>query len=940
MRAVDELSFKSVRDVFVGRADALNAFQARRADRSRQNGVYYVGSGGVGKTWILKKIFLDAQNEATFLVPDIIDLCVTQHQSIRSLCAAIKRRLPVSDAFRRYDESLTELDASRSKGTMVHPGAVANLEERVIRQFLEGCQQAIEGREVALLFDGFERVQGQYVGHWLLREFLPQIRGLIVALAGRPGSAVPAMPSNVLLYPLQGWELGEARAHILRRSPEASTQLVESVWEHTGGIPLLIDLILNLPAPQMFNAYLARLDDLPEGTLVQESAELQRLLVAPAVPPSRAERLLWAMALLPRRFDQAMLRYLLEQRWSGFRAWDYDGVVKDLAQVPLIKEFPATPTHWLHDEVRCLLAEYVADESLERADYRALIELIVEQYYPQACRHAEPALRAQLRAEQLGYILDRDPLAGLAQYEAYRAESESGHDYDLEELLWIEMRAHLQGFEDRGYRICLRRGEWLRRRSLFPRADEHYEQMISSFPDHRVMIEQEIGAMALRQGDFQRARGTLEASLRDVPAEDHAIVAMVEDNLGRMEERAGRWEQAFEHYVRSFRAAADAGDQERMASVRINRARLYSLRGFYEDAERECNLAIDVLESLPQTSENARRAAYAWMTLGTVHRHRESFEVAGANYHQSLTLAEEGADQETICHCMQQLGINLHLWGRRFRREKHKMATACQYQREAWRYLTQALDMARRTDWREAIAHGLNRLAKVYREADRLQTMGPEYITLPDVAEAFRELQREIRNYEVPFEGGHEGQFLLPGSFAQFDWLRKAARLFELSALVAMDANHYRRALDSLTEYATLLLEMRRYDLVPQVVDMIKHMKGYDYQEGLFGAVCDIIQGDSSCEQGEYAAALEAYKTGYTRLAKQTGYSAYILKDRLWNLAWRFRAQLPHELIPHWCEVLEEEWLAQRVLTARPDLLAMLEDLRLGAAGLPATPRR
>ncbi len=920
----------NVRDLFVGRTQALDAFYRCRESRGAQSGVYYYGRGGLGKTWILAKLIADGRDDPHCVTTEIIDFANTQNHSVCGLRAAIVSRLRVPEAFRGYDEALADLDAWRARGTAIYPGAIAGREERVQQRFLEGCRQAIEGRTVPLLFDSLDRVQQQYVGRWLLREFLPQVPGLLVAIAGRPGPMSADMPDYLLPFRVQGWDLEEAGTHIRRRLPNASEQAVQTIWEYTQGIPLMVDLILDLPAPHPLNQFLAKLDGLPKDLGIQVP-DLQRALVGQFVQPGRRNCLLWAMALLHRRFDLPVLRYLLSQQWSGLKPGDYDAILAELGQARYIRECPELQDYLLQDELRRMVSEYLLDDVLDHAQQRTLLDLMMTQYYPQAIERADADLSSQLRAEQMGYLLDRDPKLGLAQYETYRSDIESAHDYDLEELMWAEVYPHLGRCEDQGYQPCVRRGEWLRRRSLFRKAEEHYARMLDRFPQHRVEISQAMGVVALRQGNFQRARSIFEGSLAHVAPTDYTTIAMIEDNIGQMEERAGQWDDAFAHYARCFRAAIDAGDEERMVSVHINRGHLYSLQGLYEEAKLECNAAIDMLEPLPESFENTRRAVYAWINLGTAQRHTQNFEAAASAYHQSLTLAEQNADQETICHVMQHVGINLHLWGRRFRREKHRMATACQYQREAWRYLTRALDMARKTDWRDVIAHGLNRLAKVYRETDRLQTMGAEYAALPDVAEALAGLQREIRNYDLPFESCYEDQFLFPGSFGQLDWLRKAARLFELSALTAMDANHHRRALDSLTEFAILLLELERYDLVPQVIAKIKHMKGYEYQEGLFGAMCDIIQGDLYCEQGQYDEALEAYRQGYTHLARQTGYASYILNDRLWNLSWRFREQLPREVIPHWCDVLEAEWLSQKVLTARPDMLRMLETFRLDA---------
>lgn len=62
MTEINEIQVsEAVRQRFVGRSEALAKFYLRFAYRHMKNGIYYRGRGGLGKTWILKKILLDNQ---------------------------------------------------------------------------------------------------------------------------------------------------------------------------------------------------------------------------------------------------------------------------------------------------------------------------------------------------------------------------------------------------------------------------------------------------------------------------------------------------------------------------------------------------------------------------------------------------------------------------------------------------------------------------------------------------------------------------------------------------------------------------------------------------------------------------------------------------------------------------------------------------------------
>jgi tetratricopeptide (TPR) repeat protein len=917
---------ETVLQKFMGRGDALAAFYTRLAYRHMKNGVYYYGGGGLGKTWILQKILLDYSYGPCHALTCFIDFFDTRNHSTLGLQTAIRSGLSAPETFRAYDEALQRLNDLRSQGGKVQLGALASLEARANKVFIECCQRAIEGREVILLLDTFERVQQRFVGRWLLQQFLPNVRSLIVAIAGRPSPSPAVMPDNIVCFPLKGLTLEEARAYIHREAAGASEQVVEAIWTHTGGAPLFMELILDLPT-QRFDQLLEELNGLEENVLVQDLPRLKNMLVGEFARPCDLNRTIWAMAYLWRRFDASMLRYVADRTGHELVPLGFDQIREKLAQYVYLKEYAQQPSLSLHDEVRDMLAVYVLPAVDPNRDIQArLYEFIVDHYYPEAVAVADRELERQLRAEQLGYILDSSPDNGLHRYEDYRDRIESTHDYDFEELLWGEVREHLGRFGDDGFRVCRERGEWLHKHSLFQKAEEHYREMVPGSIREHVETKLALGFMLMRQGKIREAKTEFEESRVPVSRDDYHTLATVENDLGQANELAGEWNQALRSYALGLRAAMLAHDYPLMASVYLNRGYLYCLQGQYEHAIAQCKLALELLSRLPATQDNTRRTVYAWMNLGTAHRYSADYSGAAKHYEESLKLARQSRNWEAVADAFQHLGSNAHQWGRDLRRTLRDPSNACALQLQASRHLAEALEMAHESDWKGAIADGLHRMAHIYREVFRLRNLPTENAS-PDLTGALQTLECAMLALQMPFEVEYEHELWVSKQFTQLDWLEKATRLFEVSAVAADEANKPRRALDSLTEVAAVLLELRHYDLVPSVVRRIERIQGSDYQEELFAAIGEIILGDLHFEQQQYSTAREKYETAYPKLARQSGYAAYLLTNRLRMLRWRL-STLPRVMILCWCDALEDAWLAQSPPHVLPDMLDMLERVR------------
>lgn len=934
----------AVKKRFVGRQDALDEFYQRFAYIHMQNGVYYWGGGGTGKTWILQKIYIDNLDDPTRTVTRIIDFFDTRNQSIRGLQASIQERLLVPnlpEVFVPYTTIIAQLEAARSNQQAQQGGQLASLESRANKVFIECCQEAVRDRKVILLLDTFERVQQRDVGQWLLKEFLTQVTGLIVAMAGRPApptSPLPAkVPDNFISYELAGLALADVQEYIQKTWPQLSIpeNIIHSIYEVAEGNPLLLDLIFDLASAE----YIQNLDEVAK---IRGNERLKRDLIQKHFSEaSDLNRVIWAMAYLKRRFDMPTLKFIVDSgELLELVSGGFDEIITRLRSFKFVKEYPEQENHLLHDEMQVIITEYLLEQVDSRWNTRGkLFELVVMNYYSQQIANAEDkgddTLAKQLKAEQFGYMLERSLRGknldeGLRPYRTYRDQVEGSHDYDFEELLWGEVRDQLP--LETGYDIFYERGQWLSKHSLFSKAEEHFSQMLTRYPEREVDILKSLGFSQHRQGNIENAINTFSSGIEKVAKDDFEELADFENLLGQAKRFYGRWDEALDHYTRSLSAYQRITDRSGMGRVYSNRSHIYALQGSYVDAKQEAQRAINLLSALePKSNDIEQRHMFALLNLGTAYRHAGEYDEAEKWYLSCLEKSKQINHLQGRCQALENLGINAYLLGRKAQREKKDFLRDAQLQLQALHYLMDALSIAGGVEWQSALADGLSRLARVYEELHRLVSLTRDMKKTPlELQIAIQDLENNGRVYQPATEIEYEHDLLMRGDFSQLNWLEKSARLFELSYLIADESEDFHRALDSLMEFARLLLDLQLFTIVPIVINRMERIKGYDYQEMLFSAIAGITQADLDFEQEKYQSALDGYVISYADLAKQTGYASYLLTDRLISLDVRIR-RLPIVERINWCDRLEDAWLKQSVSTVRPDMLRLLEDIRFDA---------
>jgi hypothetical protein len=956
------------REDFIERPDALAQFKACCAVPKPPElcGVYFCGPGGQGKTYILRWLYEIYAGDEAYTVLPLIDFYNTENHSIGGLQRTIRVALGADEAFDAYDLAVADLEAARDAGRDV--SIIAGLRARVERAFLTALNTTAARRPVVLLFDTFERVQNRDVGQWVTETLLPNLNYLCVAIAGRPEPEPAEMPVGVGLYDLSGFAFEETLAFFAERSPDLPEEDVRCIWAHTAGAPLMLNLVadfLDYDDAEAGPAFLDTLCGLPDGVLIQEDASLLKRLVKQfSDMANRTHVVMWAMAYLHRRFDTRMLTYLMDHL-PLLKAVNARALLDRLWASPYIKEHPHLQSHLLHDEVRRLISTYILDSVDPNRQFRdGLYDLVVGQYYREAIEDAPVDLARQLHAERFGYALDQALLAPDAALEARHkamenvydelyADIEVRNDYAFEELVWAQMRDYFEDllesevFQESKYRIYNDRSQFLQRHRLFRKMELHYRRMDLTLPSYRANTLRGLSFALLRQGKLDEAEEMIEQCDKLVDDDDLVTVAHVENVWGQIARAAGRWQDALAHYQNVLDCAEAIRDRAMIASAQINRSYIWASQGHYVAARKQCEHALRQLAVMEQETGHfeVRRAIYAHLNMGSAYRYEGDYEKAETSYRQSLSFAELVKDQESICEVTQHLGINEHLRGRLLRRDvleenacrleegpapiscRSALAEACEHQLQAWRYLTDAFEMAYETDWRSAMASTLHRLAKVYREIFRIHLLLEESDLGPAPGDLAR-LEALADAYPMPLEMQYEGRLVVKEPFADLDWIGKALKLFDLSAWLADEVNDLHRALDALTELARAAAERREPETLREVLDRVEHLRGYDVQRELFDAMNDIARADLHLIQEEYDRALVLYKDAYVRVAEKSGYADFLLLDRLRDLQWRLE-ELPAGMALQWLRELQRTWeVALAGNENWPEMVTLLEDVR------------
>ncbi len=160
---------------FVGRQDEIEAFK-RCLTSQTQNGIYFFGPGGIGKTVLLKKITALCEEELNCQAV-FIDFFSTKNRSIEGLQNTIVEQLNTPQAFQEIFETRKKLEEVRTGPAFSYQKElISSLQKQIEVTFSRCCNEAAKNKSVVIIFDSFEYVQRRNIGRWFLNDFLPALK--------------------------------------------------------------------------------------------------------------------------------------------------------------------------------------------------------------------------------------------------------------------------------------------------------------------------------------------------------------------------------------------------------------------------------------------------------------------------------------------------------------------------------------------------------------------------------------------------------------------------------------------------------------------------------------------------------------------------------------------------------------------------------------------
>ncbi|HEY76238.1 MAG TPA: AAA family ATPase [Thermoflexia bacterium] len=193
----------------VGREQEKTEIEEALRDIDRAYIFYIYGQGGIGKTFLIRRLLDEWRNAPPQGLPrgtdlqvatELIDLHHTRHHTIEGLMRAIQEVLDKrGEFFKRYIQERNILAEYRIRPPEER-GEIEEQRRKMREAFFDGLERLVERRRTVLALDTAERLlyrkdpaaqrleqeEHPEVLRWLRDEFFPRLRNTVVLLAGRP----------------------------------------------------------------------------------------------------------------------------------------------------------------------------------------------------------------------------------------------------------------------------------------------------------------------------------------------------------------------------------------------------------------------------------------------------------------------------------------------------------------------------------------------------------------------------------------------------------------------------------------------------------------------------------------------------------------------------------------------------------------------------------
>lgn len=423
----------ALRVQLVNRNAILNEIRQAIQDRSRPYVFYLTGTGGMGKTFLVRDVLARLREGGEWHEPGIlpakaeVDLFHPELHSPEGLMRAIRAVLKPELGY--FDEYLRERERlERYRQELENARDVGRQREFVTRAFISDFAQLTDGCRSVLVLDTAEAlvyemdaIQGFLdlkeadieARGWLINEFLPVITNAVVLIAGRPES--PALVEELRqklgnrLREITIGPLDEAdtmvyfdavakaadsaqkpRVAELTRSLDKDTRQV--IYLYTQGRPILLSLMIDYltVADRLLPAVRASLDEVKGFTdegLRQTRLDMEADIVRAILEANRpADQAILALAWARRGLNAMLLARMID-----IDEKQAETLLRELAELSFVKVRPSGESFFLQDEMYELLQRHALDNLLPMQRHRALDILVA--YSTEEVHNARVAYR-------------------------------------------------------------------------------------------------------------------------------------------------------------------------------------------------------------------------------------------------------------------------------------------------------------------------------------------------------------------------------------------------------------------------------------------------------------------------------------------------------------------------------------------------------------------
>ncbi len=658
----------------IGRVSFLDAIREAIADKKgRSRVLYFVGSGGIGKTRLLEEVpnIQKGFKGTPFLWSGIIDLYHEDNHSPDNLKEAIAKGVdPDKKYFVEFWKLREQMKEKRNQGA-VGSGFI-EMRKQLNDQFLEEYKSLALKKRLVLCFDTMELIQYEsddvqkicqvededtVVKNWLLSQ-LDQMPNTVTIFAGRPSRKLEEdferVFKNVKIdfssYTLNAFTKSEIEEY-LDEMYKIHPNLVDAIepgarlliTELSQGRPIRLALFIDLIQAGGDAGFLSSPENIDKALIEKllgyrkEEEEEAKSLKSPY------RELIVFLALARKGLDQGLLRHLTG--WSKKICSDN---LKKITDLEIVKLRAGTEQLFFHDEIYDLIDNYFTDSP------SGVGEIVA--YYTNLLKSAKLEERQELSVKLLYYQFQLNANTGYHRYYARLDEDaikghEIGFDMRLrdEGLRFLDRYAdELSPFHDRRVSAAISRDainrdcavRWVKRyiargeyktayqvakNARYSQADGFKWEDINDPLYKANLLTAWAEAMIYASFREEEARGKLEEAINLLTNLDgldeyqnwwkERILGTAYNRLGYSHRLAGRYNSAIKNFKKALTFFSKEDMREERANVLNNMAYSSALLGRYENARTNVVDAIKIRENL----DKKYPLALSYNTRGRIH---------------------------------------------------------------------------------------------------------------------------------------------------------------------------------------------------------------------------------------------------------------------------------------------------------------------------------